>query len=233
MKDLKNKKILIVEDEPQLLKMLETILRKDGFKNIFCASTVSQGMSVVINHKPEIAVLDVMLPDGDGFSLLSEIKKLRDIPVLFLTAKGEPEDKILGLGLGADDYMVKPFLPKELTLRLNAILKRTYSQNEKEEPPVLKLSACTIDFGKAEVIRGQDIFPLTAKEYSILMVLYQNANNIVTTDTLCQRAWGEDNFGYENTLMVHMRRIREKIEDNPSNPVSLITVKGLGYKLLI
>ncbi|SHJ95776.1 DNA-binding response regulator, OmpR family, contains REC and winged-helix (wHTH) domain [Clostridium amylolyticum] len=232
MNHFKNKSILLVDDEPQLLKMLETIFKKDGFNHIFCASTFTEAMSILTKNIPDIAILDVMLPDGDGFSLLNEIKRIRDIPVLFLTAKGEAEDKILGLGLGADDYVVKPFLPRELTLRLNTILKRTYSNSIKNEQSVINLAACTIDLSKAEVMRGKEVIQLTAKEHAILSLLYENSNTIVTLDMLCESAWEDDSYGYENTLMVHIRHIREKIEKNPSAPVSLVTVKGLGYRLV-
>lgn len=232
MNFIKDKKILLVDDEPQILKMVEMMLRKDGFYRIMTASNFSEALSSVTNNNPDIAVLDVMLPDGDGFDLLNEIKKLCDIPVLFLTAKGEAEDKILGLGLGADDYIVKPFLPKELTLRLNAILKRTYSPTFKVQFSKFELPACSVDLGKAEVIRDGNCIQLTAKEHAILTVMYENSNKIVTTNMLCQCAWGDDSYGYENTLMVHIRHIREKIEAKPSNPKSLVTVKGLGYTLI-
>ncbi|MCX7923338.1 MAG: response regulator transcription factor [Clostridia bacterium] len=230
---VKNRKILLVDDEPLLLEMVETILRKDGFYRIATSATFTEAMEAIKCTMPDIAILDVMLPDGDGFSLLREIKKLSDIPVLFLTARGEAEDKIVGLGLGADDYVVKPFLPKELTLRLNAILKRTYSSIHQVSLPSFKLPNCDVDLAKAEVIKDGQVFPLTAKEHAILSILYDNANKVVTTDMLCQSAWGNDSYGYNNTLMVHIRRIREKIEAKPSTPISLITVKGLGYKLVI
>lgn len=233
MDNIKSKKILIVDDEIQILKMVETILRKDGFYRIDTAASFKTAIDVIASSIPDIVILDVMLPDGDGFSLLKEIKKIRDIPVIFLTARGEAEDKILGLGLGADDYVVKPFLPRELTLRISAILKRTYSSMDKSNEIICTLPNCKVNFGKAEVIKDDKSLLLTAKEYSILRILYENANNVVTMDKLCQAAWGDDSFGYENTLMVHIRRIREKIEANPSSPVSLITMKGLGYKLII
>ena len=148
--------------------------------------------------------------------------------MLFLTARGEDEDKIKGLGLGADDYMVKPFLPKELLLRVGIILRRYY----REDNPLVKLAGSQIDFSRAEVIRNGEHLPLTAKEYEILQALYRNAGRIVTIDQLCEAAWGDNPFGYENSLMAHIRRIREKIEENPSRPVSLVTVKGLGYRLI-
>lgn len=224
----KNKKILIVDDEPQLLEMVSSILAQDGFTNTETASTVSQAVEKAREYQPDLAVLDVMLPDGDGFGLLEKLRKFTRIPVLFLTARGEDEDRIKGLGAGADDYMVKPFLPKELTLRIGIILKRYY----KEDDPLVKLAACEIDFERAQVIKGGEHIPLTAKEYEILAVLCRNAGKIVTIDSLCEAAWGDNPYGYENSLMAHIRRIREKIEKSPSKPESLITVKGLGYKLL-
>ena len=226
---LKYKKILIVDDEVGLLEMVTSILEQDGFKEIKTAGTVSEALSVCKEWNPEIAVLDVMLPDGNGFSLFEQMRAFTEIPVLFLTARGEDEDKLKGLGLGADDYMTKPFLPKELLLRVGIILKRYY----KGETPVVQLSGSQIDFDRAEVIKGGEHFPLTAKEHDILGALYRNAGRIVTIDQLCVAAWGDNPFGYENSLMAHIRRIREKIEVNPSKPVSLITVKGLGYKLVL
>lgn len=226
---LKYKKILIVDDEVGLLEMVTSILEQDGFKEIKTAGTVSEALSVCKEWNPEIAVLDVMLPDGNGFSLFEQMRAFTEIPVLFLTARGEDEDKLKGLGLGADDYMTKPFLPKELLLRIGIILKRYY----KGETPVVQLSGSQIDFDRAEVIKGGEHLPLTAKEHDILGALYRNADRIVTIDQLCEAAWGDNPFGYENSLMAHIRRIREKIEVSPSKPVSLITVKGLGYKLVL
>lgn len=225
---LKQKKILLVDDEADLLHMVEAILKKDGYTQIRTAGSVSDAWTLYEEWKPEFAVLDVMLPDGDGFSLLSRIREKSDIPVLFLTAKGEDEDRFKGWDMGADDYMVKPFMPRELTSRLLAILRRSY----KSENPLAVLSGSKVDFERAEVIRDGVHISLTAKEYDILTALYRNAGRIVTIDQLCEAAWGDNPFGYENSLMAHIRRIREKIEKNPSKPVSLLTVKGLGYKLL-
>ena len=170
-----------------------------------------------------------MLPDGNGFDLLRELKRISDFPVLFLTARGEDEDKWTGFGRGADDYMVKPFLPKELTFRIMAILRRSY----KNDAPLVILAESEIDFDRAEVRKAGDVLPLTAKEYEILSSLYRNAGKIVTIDTLCEAAWGDNPYGYENSLMAHIRRIREKIEADPSHPVSLVTIKGVGYKLIL
>lgn len=226
---LKDKRILLVDDEQELLELVISILEEDGFHNITAAKTVKQALLLARQAVPELAVLDVMLPDGDGFMLMEELQRIGGFPVLFLTARGEEEDKFRGFGLGADDYIVKPFLPKELVFRITAILRRSY----KEEDPLVKLKDSTIDFTRAQVIRGQEQIPLTAKEYAILTALYRNAGRIVTIDALCEAAWGDSPFGYENSLMAHIRHIREKIEKNPSQPVSLVTIKGLGYKLLV
>lgn len=226
---LKNKRLLIVDDEQALLDMVVSILKEEGFKDIVTAKTVKEALALADSFQPELAILDVMLPDGNGFSLMEQLKNKGEYPILFLTARGEDEDKFKGFGLGADDYIVKPFLPKELIFRIMAILRRSY----KGENPLIKLQNCEIDFDRAEVIKNGEHIPLTAKEYDILTVLYRNAGRIVTIDSLCEAAWGDNPFGYENSLMAHIRRIREKIELNPSRPVSLVTVKGLGYKLII
>lgn len=225
----KQKKILLVDDEQEILTMVADFLREDGYTRIQTAGTAAQALAAVREWNPDLAVLDVMLPDGDGFSLFREMRHLTQAPVLFLTARGEDEDRLHGLGLGADDYMVKPFLPKELLLRIGIILRRYY----KEESPLVQLAASQIDFSRAEVLKNGERIPLTAKEFELLQALCRNAGRIVTIDQLCEAAWGDNPFGYENSLMAHIRRIREKIEENPSKPVSLITVKGLGYKLVV
>lgn len=226
---LKKKRILLVDDEQELLDMVVSILAEEGFQSIRTAQSVKEAVAAADDFSPELAILDVMLPDGTGFSLMEELKRKADYPVLFLTARGEDEDKFRGFGLGADDYVVKPFLPKELIFRIMAILRRSY----KEENPRVKLRDSEIDFERAEVIKDGEYIALTAKEYDLLLALYRNAGRIVTIDALCEAAWGENPYGYENSLMAHIRRIREKIEANPSRPISLITVKGLGYKLLV
>ncbi len=226
---LKRKRILLVDDEPELLNMVTSILKEEGYTNTAAAGTVHGALELAESFKPELAVLDVMLPDGDGFSLMRQLRQKSDFPILFLTARGEDEDKFKGFGLGADDYIVKPFMPKELTFRIMAILRRSY----KDEASLVKLRGSEIDFDRAEVIKNGERIPLTAKEHELLSALYRNAGRIVTIDSLCEAAWGDNPYGYENSLMAHIRRIREKIEANPSRPQSLVTVKGLGYKLIL
>lgn len=156
---LYNKKILLVDDEPDLLKLVSDILTDDGFINIVTAATVKDGISVSRNESPDLAILDVMLPDGDGFSLMRQIREFTDVPIIFLTAKDEAADKLAGLGLGADDYIVKPFLPQELLLRVYAVMRRCY----KEESNIIRLDGCTIDFSRAEVNKNGETIALTAQ----------------------------------------------------------------------
>nr|WP_099091627.1 response regulator transcription factor [Paenibacillus riograndensis] len=233
MNMMKNKKVMIVEDEPKIREMIELFLRKEGFFRIYAAGDYRTALALCRLEKPDVAILDVMLPDGDGFSLLSSIRTFSDMPVLFLSARGEDEDRLLGLGLGADDYIVKPFLPRELMLRLTAVLKRVYASQIPERLPVFRLGEQVVDLEGAVVQKEGRELPLTAKEHAILIKLYENRGRIVTSDAVCQAVWGDDSYGYENTLMVHMRRIREKIEADPSKPAYLLTVRGLGYKLIV
>ena len=233
MDDIKNRKLLIVDDEGEIRNMLDGLLRKEGFNRIYHAANCAEALKVCQSVKPDIAILDVMLPDGDGFSLLSSLRQISSMPVLFLSARGEDADRLLGLGLGADDYIVKPFLPREVSLRLTAILRRVYSPPMREQPPIFRLGEHIVNLGSGTVRRDRNEFPLTAKELVLLFKLYGNRNRIVTSDALCQATWGDDSYGFENTLMVHIRRIREKIEVNPSNPQYLLTIRGLGYKLMV
>ena len=225
---LHRKRLLLVDDEQELLKMVTDILKDAGCETVLAAMSVKDAVLTTKNENPDLIVLDVMLPDGDGFSLMQQLRTFTNVPIIFLTAKDEAADKLSGLGLGADDYISKPFMPQELLLRIYAVLRRTY----KEDSPLLVLDGCTIDFSRAEVHKGSETISLTAKEHTLLETLARNAGKIVTVDSLCEALWGDNPFGYENSLNAHIRRVREKIETDPSKPVSLITIKGLGYKLI-
>jgi Response regulators consisting of a CheY-like receiver domain and a winged-helix DNA-binding domain len=226
--------ILIVDDNIDLQIMVQKILKKEGFLNISTVSDCKSAEVAFQNFNPDLVILDVMLPDGDGFSLLRQFRTNSDAPVLFLSAKDEDNDRLLGLGLGADDYITKPFLPKELLLRLTAILKRTYfpMARSQENNTILEIGYRMVDFNSGTVSHQDTTTTLTAKELTILKKLYENRGNIVTFDALSQAVWGDNYYGYENTLMVHIRRLREKIEEEPSNPIFLLTMRGLGYKLV-
>lgn len=227
--------LLLIDDSRELRELVTGILQREGFRHIDTASCVREAEEYFLHGEPDLLILDINLPDGDGFSLIQKIRTLSDVPVLFLSARDEDSDRLLGLGLGADDYMVKPFLPRELVLRVCAILKRTMrgrSENLPEQE-ILVLGGCRVDFGSATVFweESREV-PLTAKEIAILRKLSENRGNIVTFDQLCQAVWQDNYYGYENTIMVHIRRLREKIEETPSKPKYLLTVRGLGYKLI-
>ncbi len=228
-------KIMLVDDEPELRRMLAAFLAKEGFKHVVTAGSCREAKEVYRKEAPGLILLDVMLQDGDGFGLLRELHQESEVPVIFLSARDEDEDRLHGLGIGADDYITKPFLPKELILRMTAVLKRVYHVRGGDKGnEVLLLGDCKVDFGSGVVQKGQAEtgVTLTAKEYAILEKLASNRGRIVTIDALCEAVWQEGNYGYENTLIVHIRRLREKIEADPSHPQYLLTVRGLGYKLV-
>ena len=226
---IKEKEILIVDDEVGLLTMLRSIFERAGYTHILTASSGEEAWKQIMVKVPDMVIADVMMSGMDGFALLQEIRSISQIPVLMLTAKAEAEDRFSGFELGADDYVVKPFLPKELLLRVEAIMKRAYPKENR----LIMMGDTIVDLDRAEVRKGTETIPLTAKEYGILRKLVENAGRIVTTGALCQTACGELWQGYESTLMTHIRHLREKIEENPSEPKVILTVKGLGYKLIV
>lgn len=222
-------RILIVDDEPALQQLVGDILSGAGYETD-SALSCAQALERLQAAPPDAVLLDVMLPDGDGFALFEKIQRMqrvRDLPVLFLSARDEDEARLKGLGLGADDYITKPFLPQELLLRLRSVLRRVY----REQPRLSRLGDAEIDWGKGVVRRGGVQTALTAKEFTLLKTLWDARGNIVTMDALCEALWDGPLVGYENTLMVHIRRLREKVEADPSHPQYLLTVRGLGYRL--
>lgn len=231
METLYDCKILVVDDETALCDMITEMLTEAGFRTVRTAHSCEAARTQFERFAPDAVLLDVMLPDGDGFSLMRTLRQERDVPILFLSARDADEDRLRGLGLGADDYIIKPFLPQELVLRLQAVLRRAYAARLKDAADKLRLGDTVVDWGSGIVTRGKQTVALTAKEYALLRKLAANRGNIVTIDALCSAVWEDGSFGYENTLMVHIRRLREKIEDTPSAPHWLLTVRGLGYRL--
>lgn len=219
-------RILIVDDESTLQDMVREILTQAGYETD-AALSCAQALERFHTAPPDAVLLDVNLPDRDGFSLFAQLRAVRDVPVLFLSARDEDEARLRGLGLGADDYITKPFLPQELLLRLRSVLRRVY----REEADAARLGDTEIDWGKSAIRRGGTEIALTAKEFTLLKKLWEARSNIVTIDALCAALWDGPLVGYENTLMVHIRRLREKIEADPSHPKYLLTVRGLGYRL--
>ena len=230
MRRIQDAKILIVDDNRELMALLKEELAAAGYERLYTAEGISSACRTVGEVSPELVILDINLPDGDGFTLFREIRKQSEAPVLFLSARDADSDRLFGLGLGADDYMTKPFLMQELLLRVQLILRRFY-RGQLQRDNVIRLGKLRIDLNDAVVTGGGAPATLTATERAILQKLSDNRGHIVTYDALCEAVWGSGYYGYENSLNVHIRHLREKIEENPSQPQWLLTARGLGYKL--
>ena len=201
------RKVLIVEDDKNIADLMRLYLEKESM-DCQVANDGLVGLEKFQQFQPDLVMLDIMLPGMDGWSICRKIRETSKVPIIMLTAKGELEDKVNGLELGADDYITKPFLPQELLLRLHAVLRRVY----REDAQTARLGDAEIDWGKSAVHRNGVETALTAKEFTLLRKLWDARGNIVTIDALCAALWDGPLVGYENTLMVHIRRLREKIE---------------------
>ncbi|EEL37096.1 MULTISPECIES: response regulator transcription factor [Bacillus] len=227
--DVYTKKILIVDDEKEILNLLEAVLKKEGFQHIYTCTTGKEGIHMCKQVQPDLIILDIMLPDLDGYSVCQQIRQFTFVPIFFLSAKNEDLDKILGLSIGGDDYITKPFSPKEVAYKMKAFFRR--NQYQEKARIVYQFGDITIDEAQGTVLRGDTLLTLTAKEFNILLFLIKNPNQIFSKARLYEAVWGDTYLGNDNIMMVHMRHLREKIEDNPSKPHYLVTVRGLGYKL--
>ena len=233
MRTIYDAKLLLVDDTPELLNLLCEHLRAAGYQSIATAENCASAREAFERQRPELMILDINLPDGDGFALFRQLRARADIPALFLSARDADADRLFGLGLGADDYLTKPFLMQELLLRVQHILQRAYrAELQRGDAGILKLGDRTVELADALVyLPGGDTLPLTATERAILQKLAENRGHIITYDALCEAVWGQDYYSYENSLNVHIRHLREKLEGTPGKPRWLITVRGIGYKL--
>lgn len=223
-----NFSILIVDDEKSLLENLYNFLKNKGFKKIYTAKNLKESKFKLENNEIDLIVLDLMLSDGSGFDLLKEVRKSSDVAVIILSALDGIDDRREGFENKADDYIVKPFFPDELLWRIDAVLRR--SKKIKKEDRIY-FSNVIFDKSKGVIEKNGEEIALTATQFKILDYLCENMNMIVSIDKILEYIW-KDSYGYENTLITHIYRIREKLEDNPREPKILITIKGLGYKLV-
>ena len=224
-------KVLIVEDDQTLLSVLEYNLRKEGYTVVTAADGV-QALEAARKEKPDLIILDIMLPKMSGFEVCRILRKEMTVPILMLTAKDDEIDKIAGLDLGADDYMTKPFSMRELLARVRAMLRRADMQAQKGAAEnQLKLGDIEVDIRRHSVTRGGNILGLTPKEFDLLTFLARNKGLVFNRDQLLEKVWGYDYSGNTRTVDVHVRWLRQKIEDNPDKPRRLVTVRGVGYKL--
>ncbi|WP_188067451.1 response regulator transcription factor [Brevibacillus brevis] len=227
-------KVLIVDDEEDIVRLLKTVLIKEGIENVYTASTAAEGFGQFQDKHPDVVILDIMLPDGEGYDVCKKIRNISHVPILFLSAKTEEVDKLVGLAIGGDDYIGKPFSPKEVAYRVKAQLRRAeYQQVQVKADPMIKVGPFVFDEEKVELRKLGTIIELKPKELGLFTHLLKHPNQIISKEKLYYQVWGEDFFGFDNTVMVHIRKLREKIEDDPSNPTYLLTVKGLGYKLAV
>jgi len=226
-------RILIVDDEADLRYLVKAALQKEGYTECYLAASVEEGITAFHSYKPSLVILDVMLPDGDGYELCKIIREHSHIPILFLSAKADEVDKLLGLAIGGDDYITKPFSPKEVAFRVKAQLRRLGYMQVNMDKKDITCGPFTLNSDETEVRKHHIVLELTAKEVGLMSLFMQNPNRILSKETLFERVWGEQFFGSDNTMMVHIRRLREKIEDDPSSPKFIVTVKGLGYKFVI
>jgi two-component system OmpR family response regulator len=221
--------VLVVDDEPKILSMIENFLKNEGFK----VTTAQEGIDALrlfAQIQPQAVILDLMLPGMNGLDVCKEIRKNSTVPIIMLTAKTEEIDKLLGLELGADDYITKPFSLKELSARLRAVLRRTTQYSEKQEEQVMIRGDLQIDPVKREVKVKGELIPLTPTEYNILYILARHPGRPYSRLQLLNMALDESYLGYERVIDTHVSNLRKKIELNPAEPYYIQTVYGIGYK---
>lgn len=222
-------KILVVDDEEHIQELIKFNLEKNGYK-VICADNGIDAIKLAKEQLPQLMLLDLMLPGMDGLDVCKEIRKdssMSNMPIIMITAKGEEIDKIIGLELGADDYITKPFSVRELVARIKAILRRTNMQIVEK---TFNIGNLTIDFGKHEVSKNESRIDLTLKEFELLEILIKNKGRVMTRDFLLDKIWGYEYVGETRTVDVHIRHLRQKIEDDDKNPAYIQTIRGIGYR---
>jgi two-component system, OmpR family, alkaline phosphatase synthesis response regulator PhoP len=220
--------ILVVDDEETIQKAVSAYLKAEGY-TVYSVMDGRQALPAFQRYKPQLVILDVMLPGIDGFEVLQQLRRESDVYVLMLTAKSEEADRVIGLTVGADDYLTKPFSPRELVARVKAILRRGRSSSPNTESNLL-FKHIQIDIQRRAVLRDDQEVELTALEFELLKALASYAGVVFSRTQLLERVWGYDFYGDERTVDVHIGRIRQKLENDPSNPQFVQTVRGVGYK---
>ena len=227
-----NEKILVVDDDTNICELLRLYLEKEGY----VVKIVNDGVSAINAFKqenPDLTLLDIMIPKLDGWQVCREIRKFSDKPIIMLTAKGETFDKVLGLELGADDYVTKPFDTKEVVARIKAVLRRTAPASDTSDVKEVNYDKLSINLTNYEMkVNGVSV-DTPPKELELIYHLASNPNRVFTRDQLLDEVWGFDYYGDSRTVDVHIKRLREKLEDTPSAPKYLLTVRGLGYRLAV
>lgn len=224
---------MLVDDEKDIVDLIEEVLRQDSFENIKKVYTGMDAVQICREYQPDVIVLDIMLPDIDGIEVCKQIREFSFCSILFLSSKNDDIDKILGLSCGGDDYITKPFSPREIVYRIKAQLRRQQYQSviRTDAKGLLTVGGLALDKESSRIYKNEKEIDLTGREFLLLSYLMENADKIISKERLYEQVWGEYSSICDNTIMVHIHHIREKIEDIPSTPKQLITIKGLGYKL--
>ncbi|MFO1442592.1 response regulator transcription factor [Bacillus sp. Bva_UNVM-123] len=228
--------ILLVDDEKGILELLETTLRKERYMSITCCETAHEALFQIKNKNYDLIVLDVMLQDMDGFELCRTIRHYTNAPLIFVTACSSDLDKLTGLGIGGDDYITKPFNPLEVAARVNAQLRRrridSQHHSEKTVEKIYDYGRFSLHIEEAKLLVNNVPEVCTAKEFELLMFLCRHPNRVFTASQLYERVWGEDSFGDDKTVVMHISKLRKKIEKDPKNPEFILTLRGIGYKFV-
>lgn len=221
--------VLVVDDDIHILRMLQRMLELEGYQVLTASSGVA-ALDIFDEKTPELVLLDIMLPDIDGYTVCQNIHEFSQIPIIMITAKDSDEEKVQGLDAGADDYVTKPFSANELVARVRAVLRRTRLWDEHPEP-AFSFQDLVIDFVRHRVTAGSQEVNLTATEYRLLAYLVHNAGRVVTPDQIIQAVWGEEYIGEAHLLQVNMARLRQKLKDDARNPKYILTKPGIGYMM--
>jgi DNA-binding response OmpR family regulator len=221
--------VLIVEDDPDTVNLVQLYLRRDGYQ-VLTASEGHEGLKLAKEAGPSLVVLDLMLPGLDGMEICRQLRQESDVPIIMLTARVEEEDRLEGLNLGADDYVTKPFSPRELAARVRAVLRRTARDAEQEGPPRLSIGDITVDLEKRTVeMRGEQVH-LTPTEYRLLVLLMREPGRTFSRDQIIDHVFGYDFDGFDRTVDAHVSNLRSKLEKDPYKPRYIRTVYGVGYR---
>ena len=228
---LKDRRILVVDDEERMVRFIRLNLEHDGFR-VIEAFNGSQAIEQIRSNLPDLVLLDVMMPDIDGFEVLRIVREVNSVPIIMLTAKGEEDDRVRGLELGADDYITKPFSPRELVSRVRAVLRRTEGTSSTAHGLIEVDDRLQIDFDRREVFVDNELVKLRPTEYRLLYHLVQNAGWVVSHDQLLQKVWGYEYRDEPHYVRLYINYLRQKLEEDPSEPKYILTERGVGYRFV-
>jgi DNA-binding response OmpR family regulator len=222
--------ILVVDDEPRYVRLMEANLTSEGYQ-VLKALNGQEAVEIVAEKHPDLVLLDIMMPGVDGFVACERIREFSNVPIIVVTAKGEERDRVKGLDLGADDYIVKPFSATELLARVRSVLRRAQNSGSVFQQPIFTHGSLRIDFARAEVFRDDKMIFLSATEYRLLLQLARNLARILPSEQLLSDVWGSEYRDDKEILWVSISRLRQKLEEDPKNPIHIVTRPGLGYTM--